>query len=244
MLDSDRCYLYSQYPLRDHHRQGKRQHREEGGGTDGERGIARVQPVAFRHHGDRGCSGQSRGGGNEDGIDLKSFHGNEDQGKLGKQTEDEREDEELDHVEIVYLPIQKYLFGTLCRDQRARNKHRDGGAEVGEILQGACDKTGQLKANGGCFQQKEDEADDAGDCAEINKRLFEGQLDVVALSSHNNETPGPEQNVEADAEEGCHKLTSSRQKRLKDGKADKGAIGEHKAELRELLLIYIFIEGE
>ena len=223
--------LQRQNPLRYHHRHRYRQHGKYRRGADGEGGVARVESVAFRHHRNRACRGKRCGGGDEDCVYLKPLYGNEDKDKLGKQTDKQGEDQELYGIVIVKLPGKKYLFRALSCDKRARDEHRDGCAEVGEILKRAGDEFGQLKSHGGGFQHKEDKADKAGDRAEIDEGFFEGKLDVVSSASHNNKSPGPEQDIEAYTEEGRHKLTLARQKRLEDGETDKGAVGEHKSEL-------------
>ena len=69
--------------------------------------------------------------------------------------------------------------------------------------------------------------------------ILHRQLNVRTFASQDSNTPGPDEQVEADVEECRQEQTLGTEQRLQDGETDETAVDEHQGELCDLALVQI-----
>ena len=195
--------------------------------------IAGIEPVHLREHGNGGSGGKR-------GLHRgKEHHVVRQPEELAEHADHERDGQQLHGRKVVDLARAEDLLRCPRGKECSRDEQGDGGAEVGEVHHELGEKGGESEAGEGDGQHIDQDADEAGNRAEIDEDLAHRQLDIRALARENGNAPGPDEEVKADVVEGRQKQALRPEERLHDGKSDEPAIGEHEGELGDLALVQI-----
>ena len=121
--------------------------------------------------------------------------------ELANDTNDQGKSQQLHGGEVVDLTRAKDLLGGSGGQKSARDENRDGGAEIGQIQEELRKEGGKNKAGEGDHSHVQKYTDETGDGSQIDEDLADGQLDVRSLAGQDGNSPGPDEQVEADVEE-------------------------------------------
>ena len=155
----------------------------------------------------------------------------------------EGKEDQLNEAMIVDLARPKNLLRRSACQKRADDEHGNRCTEGRNIGKSHHDGLGNEKSRDS-LHEEEDNADGAGDCSEVDEDLSDSQLDVVATSRQNRDTPSPDHQIEADHEPRPHKSASCAKERFEDWNPEESRVAENGGKLRELSLIGVLKAAE